>query len=99
MVAIPKPQTFRSEAWRRAVAALPCCVCNAEPCQAAHRNEGKGTGLKTDDVFTFPLCPPCHAEYDQGKTLSREQKRSLADRWILETVRRLALDGVLKVTK
>jgi hypothetical protein len=41
----------------------------------AHRNEGKGMGLKVDDEQTVPACYWCHYEYDQGKTFTREQKR------------------------
>lgn len=34
--------------------------------QAAHRNQGKGMSIKTDDCFTAALCVECHAEIDQG---------------------------------
>jgi len=92
-----KRETHRSEAWRRAVAALPCAWCMKEgPSQAAHRNEGKGMGLKAPDCWTFPLCNSCHAEFDQGKSLSKGMRRELADKWVLETVRKLAEDGVIK---
>lgn len=43
----------------------------------AHRNEGKGMGLKVADVFTVPGCFHCHAEYDSGKIFSREEKRAI----------------------
>lgn len=41
----------------------------------AHRNEGKGTGLKVPDKFTLPACFWCHFEYDQGMRFTREEKR------------------------
>jgi hypothetical protein len=41
----------------------------------AHRNEGKGMGLKVPDEQTVPACYWCHYEYDQGKLFTREQKR------------------------
>lgn len=51
----------------------------------AHRNEGKGMGLKTPDRLTVPACFMCHAEYDQGNKLTRDEKRGLFnaayDRW------------------
>lgn len=93
-----KRDTFRSEAWRRAVASLPCAWCMRDgPSQAAHRNQSKGMGLKAPDCWTFPLCPECHREFDQGRSLTREQRRELADQWVIETVRRLAEDGAIKV--
>lgn len=54
-------------------------VCTSDPKTSvpAHRNEGKGMGLKTPDVFTVPGCPTCHHEYDQGKRFERERKRAL----------------------
>lgn len=41
----------------------------------AHRNEGKGAGLKVPDVLTVPACFHCHYEYDQGLIFTREEKR------------------------
>lgn len=93
---VPKPETFRSEAWLRAVRSIPCVHCGG-PVQAAHRNEGKGTGQKTDDCLTAALCPPEHARIDQGKDLDREARRALIDRYIVLTLRELALRGLVGV--
>ena len=94
----PKPQTFRSEQWRRAVAALPCARCMKDgPSQAAHVNMGKGMGLKTHDCWTIPLCPACHADMDQGQELDRATKREMMMRWALLTVADLANAGTIKV--
>ena len=94
----PKQNTFRSEAWRRAVASLPCVCCMRDgPSQAAHLNHrGKGMGLKTHDVWTFPMCPDCHREYDQGTRWSKEDRRALGDTWVLLTVAELAKRGMVK---
>lgn len=48
-----------------------------ETCVPAHRNEGKGMGLKVSNELTCPACYWCHAEYDQGKLFAREYKREL----------------------
>lgn len=40
----------------------------------AHRNEGKGMGMKTSDWTVIPLCGMCHNWYDNGME-SREDKR------------------------
>lgn len=94
----PKAQTHRSEAWRRAVASLPCACCWKEgPSQAAHPNHrGKGMGMKAPDCWTVPLCPECHREFDQGTRWAKAEKRELMDEWIIQTVLRLASKGLVK---
>lgn len=48
-----------------------------ETCVPAHRNEGKGMGLKVDNRLTLPACYWCHAEYDQGRLFAREYRREI----------------------
>lgn len=59
---------------------LPGCrhIPNDETVVPAHRNEGKGIGLKVPDIFTVPACHHCHMLYDQSG-LDREYKRSAWD--------------------
>ena len=92
-----KPVTYRSEAWRRAVASLPCIHCGREgQTQAAHPNHvGKGMGMKSSDAWCCPLCVTCHAEFDQGRRWSKDEKHALMDRWILETINELAVRGLV----
>ena len=73
MTAFPKENAYRSERWRRAVASLPCVVCMKDgPSQCAHVNHrGKGLAMKAPDVWTFPMCPECHREFDQGSTRTK----------------------------
>lgn len=94
----PKAPTHRSEAWRRAVASLPCIMCKrAGPSQAAHCNHrGKGMSLKAPDCWTVPLCPECHREFDQGGTMSKHDKRALMDEWLLLTLLDLAAGGMVR---
>jgi len=94
----PKSPAFRSESWRRAVVSLPCVVCMREgPSQAAHANHrGKGMGMKADDCYVVPMCPDCHAEFDAGKSYTKQQRRELMDEWILVTLRQLAVNGLVK---
>lgn len=41
---------FRSKKWLQAVRDIEFCVlCGRYGVQAAHRNEGKGVGIKVDD--------------------------------------------------
>ena len=91
----PKEPAYRSEKWLRNVASLECVGCGGES-QAAHRNEGKGMGLKTDDCLTASLCPRCHAEIDQGKDMTREERRARMDAAIFVTLIRLARRGMIK---
>lgn len=84
---IPKDEPHYSSAWRQAVASLGCCViCGKHGVQVAHRNEGKALAAKTDDCLTAALCPACHSEIDQGRDLTREQRRERIDSAILRTL-------------
>ena len=87
--------TYRSQRWLKAVASLPCVICGEQRTQAAHRNEGKGMGIKVDDCLTAALCVECHSQIDQGKYLSRDERRQAMDRAILDTLVRLARNGYL----
>ena len=88
----PKAVPARSPTYREIVASFPCINCGiVGHSQHAHANEGKGMGTKTDDRAGFPLCGPrpghagCHAEFDQGRRWTRDEKRALAKRWGSET--------------
>ncbi|AMQ96088.1 hypothetical protein DA70_24725 [Pandoraea pnomenusa] len=87
-----------------ACAAQPCylripgvCCGDWQTTVPAHRNEGKGMGLKTPDRLTVPACFTCHAEYDQGNKLTRDEKRGLFnvayDRWAPYRDRLLGLEA------
>lgn len=92
----PKQPMFRSERWLRAVTSLDCVKCGREGTQAAHRNEGKGMSLKTDDCLTAALCPECHSEIDQGSKMTKAERRELMNAAILFTLVQLARQGKVK---
>lgn len=97
MPSFPKDNAHRSRKWLMAVASLPCVVCGVEgQTQAAHRDFGKGLGIKTDDALTASLCVTCHAELGHGSTYDRDQKRAIMDSAILKTVVQLARNGLVK---
>lgn len=55
---------------------MGCGKVNEGDVVAAHRNEGKGLGLKNPDYMWAALCSlKCHYELDQGRHWSREQRR------------------------
>lgn len=65
---------------QRCYLAIPgVCRGETETVVPAHRNEGKGMGMKTPDEMTVPACFWCHAWYDQGPA-PREEKRAAFDR-------------------
>ncbi len=71
-----KSRPWRSEKHRRLVASLACIDCGAEgSTQAAHRNEGKGMGIKACDSQLMALCHRCHSYIDQGGKLDKESRR------------------------
>lgn len=92
------PAQYRSRAWMAAVASLEICVlCGRHGVQVAHRNEGKAKGRKNSDCLTAALCPECHMEIDQGKTLTREERRARMDKAIVLTVEALVMAGKVEV--
>lgn len=84
----PKAVYVVDEAYRRAVAALPCFRCGIEGySNACHSDAGgkgaaKGERIKACDLTCWPGCVPrpgingCHWEIGHGATLSRDEKRA-----------------------
>ena len=73
---------YRSDKLLKAVRDCPCQSCGAmdDTIVAAHSNQmrdGKGRGLKADDYRIAALCYKCHAELDQGKNMSREERLNM----------------------
>ena len=98
---IPKAAPVRSEAYRRAVASLPCAICGVPGySQAAHANQGKGMGMKTCDLTCFPACGPrpgfqgCHAALDQGALFTKAVRRELEPVWAADTQRKIQAMGL-----
>jgi hypothetical protein len=70
------------------VRSLPCARCWVEGrTQVSHSNQlidGKGRGLKAYPWRVAALCVECHAMVDQGKDMSKEERREAwesAHRW------------------
>lgn len=65
--------------------------------QAAHPNHrNKGLAIKSDDCYCVPLCVECHRAFDQGKKWSKQEKREMFDEWLIQTIRTLAVEGLVK---
>jgi len=91
-----KAQAVRSPEYRRYVALLPCWLCSAVGrSQAAHADEGKGEGIKSDDTTCFPLCATqpgvagCHDRVGAGGVFTRDERRALEQQAGRETRQRL----------
>lgn len=88
---------YRSEKWLAAVRSIESCVlCHRYGVQAAHRNQGKGMSQKVDDCLTAAICPECHHEIDNGKELTRDERRARLDHAICLTVAELARRGMIR---
>ena len=60
----------RSSKWLSHIRRLPCCECGTHPPSEPHHLLGSVHGLKSSDIFTVPLCRPCHDKHE------REPKRN-----------------------
>ena len=85
----PKSRPVRSKTYLRFVASQACFGCGVEGfSQAAHMNTGKGMGMKTSDLLTFPLCAPhwslpgCHYQHDNLVQMTRDERRELEAKYV-----------------
>jgi hypothetical protein len=80
---------------------LPCAVCGVDDgtVVAAHRNESKGMGLKVSDALVAPLCFTCHQTLDQGKELSRDERRDMWNRAYIRGMQYMIENQILILAK
>lgn len=68
-----------------------------EPCHSNQPRHGKGAGIKAHDCFFASGCRSRHRELDQGKTMTRDEKRE-AWQWAHEkTMLALWRQGLIRV--
>lgn len=70
---------YRNKKLLELVRQFPCQACGIEDgtVVAAHSNQlrdGKGKGIKAHDYRIAALCFRCHAELDQGNTMSKVER-------------------------
>ena len=82
---------YRNSKLLKLLREIPCQSCGASDgtVVAAHRNEGKGMGLKNSDALTCSLCYHCHYELDAGNKLTKDQKRDMWNRAYVNTMQYL----------
>ena len=97
---IPKAAPVRSEAYRRAVASLPCIACGIQGYSQAAHLPPEAKGMKQSDLLTFPLCctrvgiPGCHQDYDHYRLFPREAAMTVGRAWAADTQRRIHVMGL-----
>ena len=92
-----KHQYIRSKKLLKLVAGLDCQACgSSNMVQAAHTNwgGGKGRGIKASDNLIASLCYACHAELDQGKNLTKEERQDMWHKSHIKTVDKLVTLGL-----
>lgn len=87
----------KNKKWLAAVGSIDYCVlCGGRHgLQVAHRNMNRGKGLKAPDYETARLCYDCHHAIDNGRDLSKIERRELMHRAIVQTHSILIDTGVL----
>lgn len=92
--------TAEERHWQSAVQSLETCSrCGRYGVQWAHRNKGKGMGLKVTPDQSAALCLECHTTLDQYRDMTRDESRAEMDAAIVETHRRLVAAGKLRLVK
>lgn len=72
----PKPQTMRSEKYKKFIRSMPCIVCGRTPSEHSHEPlNGHGMGCKGPDNESLPLCYECH------RTGKRNRHNTAPDRF------------------
>lgn len=90
--AVDKENASQHDGYQDAVRGLGYCMlcrCECRP-QFCHRDQGKGTGIKTDVRDGWPGCPKCHVLVGSSGQFPKELRRELEDmlgRWTRKAVR------------
>lgn len=95
-----KAKPVRSEAYRRAVASLPCVACGIPGYSQAAHLPPEAKGLKQSDLLAFPLCcarigvPGCHQDYDQYRMYPKAAAMTVGRAWAADTQRKIQAMGL-----
>ena len=98
-VVIEKRAYVRDDALRAAYRAIPCqnCMRNDGTVCCAHANwaaHGKGKSIKACDARGAALCFECHSGLDQGRELSRDERRQVWEGAHRRSVELLVSEGL-----
>jgi hypothetical protein len=98
-IQVEKRTYVRDEALRKAYRAIPCqnCMRNDGTVCCAHANwaaHGKGKSIKASDDRGAALCFECHSGLDQGRELTREERRQVWEGAHRRSVELLVSEGL-----
>lgn len=93
---------YRNQELLRLAKDAPSCMACGKPNDgdivAAHRNQGKGLGMKVSDAMVAYVCSrPCHYDLDQGRDMTRDERRAFWDGAFIKTIAWLFESGHLIV--
>jgi hypothetical protein len=99
--------SYRNRALLDCAYSLPCALrfpgCEGgdagEPAHSNQAKHGKGGAMKAHDCYFVPACRNCHRELDQGKTMTRDEKREAWEAAFWQTLPQLWELGLIKVSK
>lgn len=100
VLASPKEDPVRSEAYRRLVAAMHCKACGIQGYSQAAHLPTTGKGIKQDDRLIFALCctrvgvPGCHQDFDQYRMFTRPIAMTVGAAWAADTRRQITAAGL-----
>ena len=96
--------TYRNRKLLDLARCQPCVMCGSADgtVVAAHSNlleHGKGKGLKAHDGMMAWLCYRCHSELDQGRKMSKEERRDFMLTAICRTYEQMWNQELIEVRK
>lgn len=89
---------YRNPKFLKLLREIPCQHCGIEDGSvcAAHRNEGKGMGIKVSDALVAALCLECHYQLDNGRHLSLGERREMWNNTYIKTMKYLIEHEMIK---
>lgn len=90
---------YRNKKLLETLRELPCMNCgqiDGTVC-AAHRNQGKGMGMKVSDALVAAMCHRCHTELDNGNSYSRDERRDCWNQAYIKTMQYLIENEYFKL--
>jgi hypothetical protein len=74
-----KVKPYRNEKLLRMAKEAPCACCGSYGTTvSAHSNwHDKGMSIKASDCYIAHLCFTCHSELDQGKNMTKDERKMM----------------------
>lgn len=79
MTSYPKSVSYRNPQLLKLAKLAPCACCGSYGTTVcAHSNwHDKGMSKKASDSYTAHLCFTCHSELDQGKNMTKDERKMM----------------------